>query len=332
VVLVTGALGKVGKHVVAAFRRGGHFVVGLDLARGVFDTPGPDDCDVYLQSNLMNEGEVFSAIARFRPRAVVHVAAIPDPTHTSPSAVFSNNVTTTFNVVEATMRLGVPRLVNISSETVPGFFGPNFCAPGVEHPPIRMLPAYAPVDEAHPCAPQDPYALSKHFGEQLCAAAVARAGGALTAVSIRPSWCQDAGNVERNLGPFVRDPSLWQPGMWAYIPIPDLADAIVKAATVALPPGTGHEVVYIAAADTIGGRDLKAAVAAAYDGRVPVREPLSRPDASGLDCAKAKRLLGWEATLSWRDYLDGDGRLRPDVAAKAKAHGPTMTAAQLRAA
>lgn len=228
------------------------------------------------------------------------------------------------------MRLGVPRLVNISSETVPGFFGGGFCPPGVEYPPIRLLPAFAPVDETHPCAPQDPYAQSKHFGEQLVSAAVARAAGALSAVSIRPSWCQDPSNVERNLGPFVRDATLVQPGLWSYIIITDLADAIVKAATVPLPAGT-HEVVYIAAADNIGSRDFKAAVTAAFGDKIPVREPLSRPDASGLDCSKAKRVLGWEATLGWRDFLTPDGRLRPDVTEKAKTHGPTMTAAQLRA-
>ena len=72
----------------------------------------------------------------------------------------------TFNVLEAAVRFGVARFVYISSETIPGFFFPE----------REFLPEYVPVDEEHPVSPQDPYALSKWFGELLMDAAVARAG------------------------------------------------------------------------------------------------------------------------------------------------------------
>jgi hypothetical protein len=69
----------------------------------------------------------------------------------------------------------------------------------------------------------------------------------------------------------------------------------------------GHEVFYIAAEDTIGGRDLHAAWRAAYP-HAPTRlENVSRPDASGISTAKATALLGWHPTRSWRDYLTTDG-------------------------
>jgi len=42
---------------------------------------------------------------------------------------------------------------------------------------------------------------------------------------------------------------------------------------------------------------------------------LPRPDASAVDCSKARRLLGWEPARSWRDYLDADGRLKDGVTA-----------------
>jgi nucleoside-diphosphate-sugar epimerase len=168
---------------------------------------------------------------------------------------------------------------------------------------------FAPVDETHPVAPQNPYALSKSFGEQLCDAAVRRAGAALTAISIRPSWCQDERNAERNLGPLIRDASLCNDGLWSYICIPDLADAIVLAATKPLPALAGrHEVLYIAAEDNIGGRDFAAAMAAHYPS-VPLR-PLPRADCSGLNCDKARALLGWAPKLTWRSYLDEKGSLR----------------------
>lgn len=302
--LVTGCQGKVGAHVVEKCREAGIQCVGIDLSRGVYDTPVASERfpSVYIQADLQDAGSVFSTIARFKPDVVIHVAAIPDPTHNPPHVVFQTNMMSTFNVIEACVRLGVPRIVNISSEQVPGFFASERVVPGESG-----LPAYCPVDEAHPIAPQNPYALSKAFGEQLCDAAVRRsAPGAISIVSIRPSWCQDAGNIERNLGPLVRDPALPNEGMWSYICIPDLADAILSAAAAKT---TGHEVIYIAAADNAGGRDLAAAVTAHYGDTVPVRTPLSRPDASGIDCSKARRLLGWEPKLSWRDYLGVDGRL-----------------------
>ena len=310
-VLVTGACGKVGAHVARAQRADAAFAGGVyttDLARGVFDTPSdaqPASAALYWQADLCDAGAVYALIARAKPDVVVHVAAIPDPSHTPPGAVFTNNISSTFNVVEACVRLGVARLVNISSETVPGFFFPERVLPGVSGQPL-----FCPVDETHPIAPQDPYALSKHFGEQLCDAAVRRTP-ALSVVSIRPSWCQDAANIERNLGPLIRDPTLPQPGMWAYIIIEDLAAAIVAAAKLpaaALEP-TRHEVVYIAAADNAGGRDLAAAVKAAAStfGAVEMRA-LDRPDASGLSCAKARKLLGWQPKHSWRDFLDAQGR------------------------
>jgi UDP-glucose 4-epimerase len=41
--------------------------------------------------------------------------------------------------------------------------------------------------------------------------------------------------------------------------------------------------------------------------------PVTRPDASGISCAKAVRLLGWKPPRSWRDWLDDDGYLRAEV-------------------
>ena len=65
--------------------------------------------------------------------------------------------------------------------------------------------------------------------------------------------------------------------------------------------------LYIAAADNIGGRDLAAAVKEHYP-KTELRA-LGRADASGISCAKVKALLGWEPKRGWRDYLDEEGRM-----------------------
>jgi nucleoside-diphosphate-sugar epimerase len=300
-VLVTGARGKVGRAAVAALQRAGHDTVATDLAAPDFDTPPPGTAR-YVKTDLTDAGEVYALVGGAsvgegpRPgpfEAVVHAGALPAPGRHAPHVVFGNNLTATFNVVEACVRWGVPRLVNLSSETVPGFIF-------AERP---FLPEYLPLDEAHPVRPQDPYALAKLFGEQLCDAAVARSE--LRCVSIRPTWVQNADTYERNLGPFLTDRSRPSVTGWAYIDADDLAEAIRLAVESDAP---GHEVVYIAADDTIGGRDLHAAWRAAYPGASTVLRPVSRPDASGIDTAKARTLLGWRPRRTWRDHLTDEGR------------------------
>src|SRR5258706_6214573 len=234
-VLVTGARGKVGTATAAALTKAGHDVTCTDVMRGVFERPAPRE-PAYLQADLTSAGDAFAVVRGMN--AVVHAAAIPDPTHNPPAAVFQNNLMATFNVIEAAVRLGVSRFVNISSETVPGFFFP-------ERP---FLPDYVPVDEGHPIRPQDPYALAKYFGELLMDAAVRRSD--IRCITIRPCWVQHEGNYERNLGAQVRDPSLLSPNLWSYIDVYDLADAIVLATESKLP---GHQVFYIASPDNVGG-------------------------------------------------------------------------------
>jgi UDP-glucose 4-epimerase len=290
-VVVTGAHGKVGRAATRALLDAGHEVTAVDVGRPVFERPEPGE-PRYQQADLTDAGHAY-AVTRGAD-AVVHAAAIPDPTSNPPHVVFQNNLMATFNMLEAAIRFGASRFVNISSETVPGFFFP-------ERP---FLPDYAPIDEDHPIRPQDPYAVAKHFGEQLMDAAVRRSD--IRCISLRPSWVQHEGNYERNLGPQVRDGSQLGAGMLSYIDVYDLADAIVLATESDLP---GHEVFYIASPDNAGGHDFAAALQGQYGDAIPLR-PLSRPDASGVSCAKAHRLLGWSPKRSWRDYLDKDGRAR----------------------
>ncbi len=288
-VLVTGAHGKVGRVTVTALQEAGHDVTATDVTRPVFDTPEPG-APRYQQADLTDAGQVYGIVGGHD--VVVHCAAIPEPTQNPPEVVFGNNLMSLFHVIEASVRFGVTRLVNLSSETVPGYFFPE----------RDFLPTYVPVDEEHPIAPQDPYALAKHFGEQLCDAAVRRSD--IRCTSIRPSWVQTADNYARNLGPLLADRSLLTASLWAYIDALDLADALVLAVESDLP---GHEVFYIASPDNVGGRDFAAAVHEHYGDSVELRA-VDRVDASGISSAKAQRMLGWTPTRSWRDHLTEDGR------------------------
>ena len=293
-ILVTGARGKVGSATVAALADAGHDVSATDMSRPRFEA---DAGGVpYRQGDLTDAGDAFALVRGHD--AVVHTAAIPDPMHNPPHVVFANNLTATFNVIEAAVRFGVPRVVNLSSETVPGFFFP-------ERP---FLPDYVPVDEQHPIRPQDPYATAKHFGEQLMDAATRRSD--LTGISIRPSWVQWEGNIEDNLGPWLREPVASE-GFWAYIDAYDLADAIRLAAeaTTPAPRGRLHRLArHRLARDA---RDAGASASTATRRPRSGRRTEERPN--GISIAKARALIGYDPQRSWRDYLEDDGRLRPAV-------------------
>jgi UDP-glucose 4-epimerase len=290
-ILVTGARGKVGAAIVDALVTAGHDVTGTDLLPPVYEG---HPVVHYVQANLCEAGDAYFA-ARGQD-AVVHAAAIPEPTRNPPHAVFQNNLMATFNVIEACVRLGVGRLVGLSSESVAGmaFAERRFTAP------------YAPIDEDLPLRPQDPYALAKHFGEQLLQAAAERSD--LRSVSLRPSWVQWEGNYARSLGPWLRDPAPSE-GFWSYVDVYDLADAARLAVESEL---DGHHAMYVAAADNGAGRPLAELVARHYGDEVELR-PLARADAGGISYARAARLLGYAPRRSWRDYLAPDGTLLPEA-------------------
>ncbi len=288
-ILVTGSRGKVGRAATQALVDAGHDVLGVDLVPPVFDAgvvvPGR-----YKQADLTDAGSAFAVVAGVD--AVVHIAAIPQPLGHPAHVVMQTNVMSTFNLIEAAVRFGVTRFVNISSESIVGNFFP-------ERP---FSPDYVPVDEEHPLYPQDVYALSKLFGEQMMDAAVRRSD--IAAITIRPATVHNEDNYETNLGPLVRDPSIVNGNFRSYIDVYDLADAIVLAAESDLP---GHEVFYIANPDNAGGHDFAEVLKKYYDDEIELRH-LDRVDSGGISTEKARRMLGWEAKRSWSDYLDSDGR------------------------
>jgi nucleoside-diphosphate-sugar epimerase len=276
-VVVTGAAGLLGRHVAEALRAAGHDVRGVDIA------PVPADAPPVLRADLTRLGEAVEALAG--AEAVVHAAAIPRPVGVTAAEVFRTNVLAAYNVVEATVINRARLLVSASSFSVLGLpFNPR---------PLR--PRYLPIDEEHPLAPQEAYALSKLVTEEIVAAATRRSD--LAAVSLRMPWIQTPASFAVEVAPRRGDPSIAAANLWSYIDARDAAAAFLAALER---PLEGYAEVYITAPDTFMEEETLALVGAAF-GEIELRSPLPG-HAPLLDAAAAERLLGIRPTHTWRSY------------------------------
>jgi dTDP-L-rhamnose 4-epimerase len=203
-ILVTGAAGFIGSHVVDAALAAGHEVTGLDsLAATTHDTrPGywPDDAELIVgdirDAPLLDRVLEDVDVVCHQAAMVGHGTGLPDL-----PAYSDINVTGTAVLLEAMGQRRVPRLVLASSMVVYGEGGYACPAHAQVRPPGRSRDDMArgmfeprcpccgaglrtlPVTEDAPLDPRTAYAVSKVAQEQLAAVWAALTGG--TAVALR---------------------------------------------------------------------------------------------------------------------------------------------------
>lgn len=271
-VIVTGAAGLLGRHVAETFRHSGYEVTALDVtaAEGV---------------KAVDLTDLDAALAAIGPAdCMAHVASLPRPVGYEAEDVFRTNMTLMFNVLTAMEHADIGRMVFASSFSVLGLpFAPK---------PVDL--AYFPIDEHHPPAPQDVYAVTKWLGEEMVDAWVRRTGHA--AASIRMPWIQTAESFSEQVKP-RREREEAGLDLWAYIDARDAGRAFVQAAEAEI---SGHERFFISAADTYSEQPTAALIDATYP------EVERRADLPGhtalLDNTRAKNLIGFAPEHGWRDY------------------------------
>jgi UDP-glucose 4-epimerase len=280
-IALTGSSGKLGTVVARELRAAGYEVIGLDVvgARG----PG------FVQVDLTDYGQVVDALTAVNDRhdgfdAVVHLGAIPAPGIRSDVATFHNNMTATFNVFWAAVRLGIRRIVYASSETVLGL-------------PFDVPPPYIPVDEEYAPRPESVYSLVKTLEERM-AVELVRWHPDLSITGLRFSNVMVPEDYEA-FPSYDEDATIRKWNLWGYIDARDGAQAVQRALEVA---PAGFETYIIAAADTVMSRSNAELVAEVFPG-VETRGFGDHETLLAID--KARRLLGYDPQHSWRDHVSG---------------------------
>ena len=312
-VLVTGAGGYIGSHILACLREAGHFVVALDNFENGHRSAAR--ADHVLECGVENRTLVAAALVSHRIDAVLHFAGYiqVEESVREPVRYYVNNFGCTIVLLNAMVDAGVKRFVFSSSAAVYG------------------APATNPVTETHACAPINAYGKSKLLVEQALPEFEHTHG--LTSISMRyfnaAGAKSDASLGERHkpethLIPLAiaaatsSGPPLTIYGsdydtpdgccVRDYVHVEDICDAhllalnhlVAGAASTALNLGSGcgHSV-----------REVIDTVARVTGRPVPHTVASRRPgDPSSLvaDISRAERLLGWTPTRSNLERIVGD--------------------------
>jgi nucleoside-diphosphate-sugar epimerase len=149
-VLVTGAAGFIGSHLLPMLVKEGYEVIGLDNS----DDPSnvSDYANVYI-ADICDSVRMKTLGQILKFDSVIHLAAMAAPrvAEAKPEETFRVNVLGTYNILRMAKEVGVKRVVFASTAHVYG-----------------ISPKYLPTDEVHPLALLDTYTSSKIMGEQLC--------------------------------------------------------------------------------------------------------------------------------------------------------------------
>lgn len=292
-VLITGGAGFIGSHVVESCLAEGFKVVLLDnLSRGKRGNV-PDG--IRLHEIDITGAEVASVFEAERPEVVVHLAAQVDVAVSVANPIFDAgvNIMGTLNVLEACRATGVKKIVYACSAAIYGD------------------PAYIPVDEAHPVAPQAGYGASKYVPELYLKLYRDLYGLDFTVLRYANVYGprQDATGEGGVVAIFVdrlsrgESPLIYGDGEQTrdFVYVKDVA----RANVLAVERGNG-EVLNISTGTSVSINELFARLKELVGSRIEPRYAPARPGDirhSSLDNRRAHELLSWEAEYSLADGL-----------------------------
>ncbi len=291
-IVFTGGSGKAGQQAVPHLRALGYKVLNVDLKP--LNLPGVNT----LITDLTDGGQAFNALtthfgfdgfAEGAPPApvdaVVHFAAIPRVMIEPDNKTFLANVASTYNVIEAAMKLGIRKVVIASSETT---YGVCFAEGDKDYHQF-------PLDESYDSDPMDSYGLSKVVNERTARAFAMRYKADIYALRI--------GNVispedYAHFPGFLADPPSRKRNAWSYIDARDLGQIVHLCLEK---DGLGYQ-VFNAVNDTITALEPSEAFLAKYAPATPITRRMG-PTEAPMSNRKIREVLGFREAHNWRDYV-----------------------------
>jgi nucleoside-diphosphate-sugar epimerase len=291
-IVFTGGTGKAGRHVVPHLVGKGYDVLNVDLR--ALDLPGVNT----LIADVTDSGQVFNSLTSHfgaqglkagepppPPDAVVHFAAVPRILINPDNETFRVNVISTYNVIEAAVKLGVRKIIIASSETT---YGVCFAEGDKDFHNL-------PLEEDYDVDPMDSYGLSKVVNEKTARAFAMRYGADIYALRI--ANVIEPHEYER-FAAFIADPMSRKRNAWSYIDARDLGEIVHLCLQK---DGLGFQ-VFNAVNDTITATIPTREFLGRYCPGIPIKRELGEFEAP-LSNRKAREVLGFKEQHNWRKYL-----------------------------
>lgn len=286
-IAITGPFGKIGTVTVSRLRNAGYDIFLIDKVKNEESSEPTMIADLQdfgaTLDALSSVGEdVYSRAESHAFDAVVHLASLPHPRMIPDSAEFQNNMVATFNVFEASRRLGIKNIVWTASEVATGVPYDQWDAP------------YVPVDESYPYRGLSIYALTKVLGEEMAHQFC------LNNPDMRIT-CLRLSNVINpeeytQFESWQDDPSqrLWN--MWTYVDVRDVAQAVELALEYDV---RGKDEFFITS-DVTCMRTPTEELLDRYYPQIEKRKKF-KGNESVLSSEKAMRVLGYKPQHRWAD-------------------------------
>ncbi|MFC1835969.1 GDP-mannose 4,6-dehydratase [Thermodesulfobacteriota bacterium] len=317
-VLVTGAGGFIGSHLVEQLTEAGALVRAFVRYNSLGSWGWLDS------SRVKKEIEVLAGDVRDRDsvqgategiEVLFHLAALVGIPYSyySPGSYVSTNIMGTLNVLQSARNSGVHLVVHTSTSEVYG------------------TARYCPIDEDHPVQGQSPYSASKIAADKM--AESFNLSFDFPVITVRPFNAFGPRQSARAVIPTIITQSLTSAkvSLGSLTPtrdftfVRDTANSFLKAAS---DPNAVGQVINIGNGLEISIGDLAAKIASLLGRNVEITSTneRTRPDKSEVmrlcaDCSKAHRLIGWhpkvsleaglEETIRW--IQDNMESYRPDV-------------------
>jgi len=216
----------------------------------------------------------------------VHLAAIPAAGMAANSYLFHNNAMATYNILEASRKLGIKKVVIASSETLIGLpFDPH-------------MPASLPITEESERRPESAYSLSKLVGEVM-ADQFARWDPELSVFSLRFSNVMSREDYVK-FSTWQHDPFLRKWNAWGYIDARDGGQFVHLCLESAL---KGHHEFLVANEETVMESPSTELCKAVFPNVTYTPIPGLGPNQTVLSIEKGKKLLGFKPVYKWTEQV-----------------------------